>query len=89
MGIRHFFLSIFLLCLSPNNLWPRSITVNILPALLSLMDEVMECLSELDTTKACGPDKIPARLVKECSKQIAPSLCSLFNHSLSIGSNSS
>ena len=48
-------------------------------------DEVMERLSELDTTKACGPDKIPAHLLKECSEQIAPSLCSLFNHSLSLG----
>ena len=48
-------------------------------------DEVMERLSELDTTKSCGPDKIPARLLKECSEQIAPSLCSLFNHSLSLG----
>jgi len=28
------------------------------------VDEVMERLSELDTTKACGPDKIPARLLK-------------------------
>ena len=45
----------------------------------------MERLSELDTTKACGPDKIPARLLKECSEQIAPSLCSHFNHSLSLG----
>ena len=45
----------------------------------------MERLSELDTTKACSSDKIPARLLKECSEQIAPSLCSLFNHSLSIG----
>ena len=47
-----------------------SITVNILPALLSqievTVDEVMERLSELDTTKACDPDKIPARLLKEC-----------------------
>ena len=49
------------------------------------VDEVMERLSELDTTKACGPDKIPARLLKEYSEQIAPSLCSLFNHSLNIG----
>ena len=38
------------------------------------MDEVLERLSELDTTKACGPDKIPARLLKEGSEQIAPSL---------------
>ena len=49
------------------------------------VDEVMERLSELDTTKACGPDKIPARLLKEYSEQIAPSLYCLFNHSLSIG----
>ena len=49
------------------------------------VDEVMERLSELDTTKACGPDKIPARLLKECSEKIAPGLCSLFNHSLSTG----
>ena len=45
----------------------------------------MERLSELDTSKASGPDKIPARLLKKCSEQIAPSLCSLFNHSLNIG----
>ena len=45
----------------------------------------MERLSKLDTTKACGPDKIPARLLEECSEQIAPSLCSLFNHSLTLG----
>ena len=37
--------------------------------------EVMERLS---------PDKIPVHLLKECSEQIAPSLCSLFNHSLNI-----
>ena len=44
------------------------------------VDEVKERLSELDTTKACRPDKIPARLLKECSEQIAPSLCSIFIH---------
>ena len=50
-----------------------------------LADEVTERLSELDTTKAYGPDKIPARLLKECSEQVAPSLCSFFDHSLNIG----
>ena len=49
------------------------------------MDEVKKRLDELDTSKAFGPDKFPARLLKECSEQIAPSLCSLFNHSLSKG----
>ena len=49
------------------------------------VDEVNECLSNLDTSKACGPDGIPARLLKEYSQQIAPSLCALFNTSLGHG----
>ena len=49
------------------------------------VNEVRECLSNLDISKACGPDGIPARLLKECSEQIAPSLCLLFSFSLSWG----
>jgi hypothetical protein len=32
-----------------------------------------------------GPDKIPAVLLKNCAASIAPSLCELFNKSLSSG----
>ena len=39
----------------------------------------------MDPTKATGPDGIPARVLRECSYAIAPSLCSLFNHSLHTG----
>ena len=46
------------------------------------INEVRDCLSILDPSKATGLDGIPARILKECSVQIAPSLCSLFNHSL-------
>ena len=42
-------------------------------------------MNGLDTSKACGPDDILARLLKQCSKQIAPSLCAIFNNSFSIG----
>jgi hypothetical protein len=49
------------------------------------VEEVSNCLSSLDTSKATGPDGIPARLLKECGKEIAPSLCALFNHSLRAG----
>ena len=41
-------------------------------------------LRTLDTTKACGPDEIPARILKECALEISP-LCSLFNTSLKAG----
>ena len=46
------------------------------------VEEVINSLANLDVSKAGGPDGIPARLLKECSHQIAPSLCSLFNDSL-------
>ncbi|XP_048579037.1 uncharacterized protein LOC125560748 [Nematostella vectensis] len=39
----------------------------------------------LDVTKATGPDGISARLLKETAPEIAPSLCKLFNKSLSLG----
>ena len=54
-----------------------NITINI--------EEVAQSLYYLDTSKACGPDGIPTRLLKECSFQIAPSVCELFNHSLHTG----
>ncbi|CAB4017509.1 Hypothetical predicted protein, partial [Paramuricea clavata] len=47
--------------------------------------EVENYLRNLDITKASGPDKIPARLLKECGRQIAPSICELFNVSLRVG----
>ena len=50
-------------------------------------NEVYECLRTLDTTKACGPDEIPARILKECASEISPSLCSLFNTSLMVTSS--
>ena len=48
-------------------------------------EEVAHHLAHLDPTKATGPDGIPARVLRECSYAIAPSLCSLFNHSLHTG----
>ena len=52
---------------------------------ITLDPEVARTLYYLDTSKACGPDGIPTRLLQECSFQIAPSICDLFNHSLHTG----
>ena len=49
------------------------------------VDDVTKHLIGLDTSKACGSDGISARLIKECGQQIAPSLCGIFNQSLSSG----
>ena len=48
-------------------------------------DEVARLLRNLDVSKASGPDGIPARILKECANQLAPSLCELFNKSLRFG----
>ena len=42
-------------------------------------------LTKLSKSKATGLDKIPARLIKECSGQIASSHCSIFNRSIVCG----
>ena len=47
------------------------------------VSEVQSMLEALDDTKATGPDKIPAKLLKETASVIAPSLCKLFNKLLS------
>lgn len=53
-----------------------------LSEIILCVEEVDKCLSDLDPAKASGSDGIPCRLFMECSEQIAPSLCALFNHSL-------
>ena len=35
------------------------------------VNEVESCLQNLKSSRASGPDEIPARLLKECSQQLA------------------
>ena len=42
-------------------------------------------LETLDATKATETDKVPAKLLKETASVILPSLCKLFNKSLTTG----
>ena len=49
------------------------------------VSEVREVLLILDANKACGPDNIPGSLLKNTAAKIAPSLCKIFNLSLSHG----
>jgi hypothetical protein len=52
---------------------------------ITVLTEVSYLLLNLLMDKATGPDGIPARLLKECLNQIAPSLTVLFKKSLSLG----
>ena len=49
------------------------------------INEVAHTLSNLDINKAMGPDALPARILKECANELAPSLCFLFNKSIKSG----
>ena len=47
--------------------------------------EVLDVLHHLDASKMTGPDKIPAKLLKNCAPCISNSLCAIFNKSLYLG----
>ena len=49
------------------------------------LDDVFRLLFDIKCSKASGPDKISARLIKDSAKVIAPSLTIIFNCSLSTG----
>ena len=49
------------------------------------VDGVKKLLSTLDSSKSCGPDNIPARILKHCCDEIAPILTVIFTQSLSSG----
>ena len=46
--------------------------------------EVAQALENLDPNKACGPDNVPGRILKETAREIAFSFCRLFNLSLTL-----
>ena len=53
---------------------------------LTIREEGIEkLLAGLNPSKASGPDEIPARLLKELAKELAPVVTSLFKQSISTG----
>ena len=72
-------------CLVCESLWRFFWEGRHLSEITLSFNEVRDCLFILDPSKATGPDGISAHILIECSEQVAPSLCSLFNHSLRTG----
>ena len=46
---------------------------------------VKKCIERLNEKKASGPDKIPIKVLKQCSTELAPILTCIFQQSLSTG----
>ena len=57
-------------------------TQSTMGSLETQVDDVRKCLSQLNITKAFGPDGVSPRLLKEAAYQLAPVFCRLFNMSL-------
>jgi hypothetical protein len=48
-------------------------------------DKVLKALLDLDVSKASGPDNLSPHVLKNCARQLAPSLSALFNLSMATG----
>ena len=80
-----YFSSVFRPSSTTCNQTPRTESEGNISEITLDVDEVAQFLRALDTSKACGPDGIPARLLQVCALEIAPSICELFNRSLRTG----
>jgi hypothetical protein len=57
-----------------------------IPTIIIRPEGVEKLLKQLNPSKASGPDGIPNRILKECSKQLAPGLASIYQKSINTGS---
>ena len=69
----------------PDNLPSTPFTDTTITSITLTTKEVLSALQRLDPNKTPGPDGFHPRILKECAKELAPSLCALFNKSLRLG----
>ena len=72
-------------CTFPNTTPMCSYIPDLLEVIQVSSEEVVSLLSQLDTSKATGPDKLPAIILKNCAKSLSPSLSAFINFSLKTG----
>ena len=56
-----------------------------MPDIIVTEDGVAKLLRKINPNKACGPDRIPARVLKELAEEITPLLTAIFQKSLHSG----
>ena len=82
----NFFLSIFNESdTAPPSTEAHTSLEDVIGDLICQESDVTKILLSLNTNKACGPDGVTARLLREASSSIVPSLTRLFNSSLALG----
>jgi len=61
---------------------PSCTTYSCMPAIAVTEPDVYKLLCVLDTSKSCGPDDLPPRVMKELSAEVTPILTYIFNQPL-------
>jgi hypothetical protein len=56
-----------------------------IPDLEIRSEGIEKLLKNINLSKASGPDNIPNRILKECAKQLAPGLTSIYQKSIDTG----
>jgi hypothetical protein len=56
-----------------------------IPSIKIKTEGVEKLLRNINPYKASGPDNIPNRILKQCAKQLAPSLAIIFQSSIDTG----
>ena len=64
---------------------PRGEPCSTMPDIIITEDGVAKLLRKINPNKACGPDSIPARILKELAEEISPLLTTIFQKSLDSG----
>lgn len=63
----------------------RSFTDDTVFSITFTKDDVLTTLQHLDPSKSPSPDGLHPKILKECANELAISLCTLFNCSLTLG----
>ena len=50
-----------------------------------LLDKVVEILGSLDVSKSCGPDNLPAVVLRNCAKELTKSVTELLRNFRRLG----
>ena len=64
---------------------PPNDRMPVLDSLVLCEDEIHKVLLNLDPSKAQSPDGLPTIVLKTCARELTPSLCALFDLSLTNG----
>ena len=86
-ALNGYYHSVFTTDADPQSMMPEflPLTQDKLEDIVLSEDKIEEILTGLNPNKAAGPDEVECRLLKECAKEMAPTLYKIFRKSMDEG----